>query len=477
MKARRFIILTIFFTYGFIFLSAQDSLQTKNKTVPSDSTILKNAFLYLRGVNRSIDYDKAYSYFLYLAKKNYNPVALNALGMMNKEGLGRDVNAKRAVMYFYLADKYGSNAGTCNFALALRKGYGIKRDDKAAYRLYWKAAHKGYARGYYGAGEMLYKGLGVRQSYDSAVVYFEKGAKKGDPNCNYMLGNCYLEGHGKKQDVTKSTEFFSKALAEGHPWVEDIIKGDVIDSVSKSKKKYKNISVPSSLYKKTNDSQLTSQTIQGFWNGTMTTFDWSGTEVEDQKEVSLDIVPRQDSIEVDWMEDGVQKYHFYAYKGDKSWHVYNLERGENDSLKTSPQVTQIKFRIEADEFGEKLAGNIRLISTLTNDPLKPVSFLLDKVGNTTDTAQVAQQNVTILSVTPNPFSNKLTVKVKLIEPDNVSVAIYDFSGNPSLKQSATAMEAGEHDITLNTGSLKEGYYVVYATGRNTAMSQVVIKSK
>jgi TPR repeat protein len=474
MKTRHLFAIVFCLLLNTAYLPAQtvDSVQT----VPNDSVFLKAGFRCLYGIGIPVDYDKARQYFTYLAKKN-NPVALNTLGIMYRQGMGVTENKKTAVKYFNLAFKNGNDAGTCNLAHALRKGEGIKQNYKEAFRLYNHAAQNGYARGYYGAGEMTYKGYGTKQDYIKANTYFEKGAELGDKNCLYMLGVSYMEGRGKKQDFGKSEKYFSKALAKGHPWVEHIIEMDIMDSVQRRQNRYMhNRSLSDTLRYVPNKAEWTD--MEGVWNGAFITYDWSGKEIEKETPLTLEIIAESDSvIRVTWIEKGNDKYQFFAKRKPKAWLIRDLETlDKNETTTETPR--QIKLNVEKTGNEQYLSGNVLMVSLKTRDRMKPTSFKLANSQNAGNGQQdMQEENVAILNVFPNPFSNSLEISIKLNERDKIGFDIYDLYGNLAHRQSPRSMDAGEHTVTLRTGALREGHYIIHVMGRNLVKSNVLLKSK
>ena len=466
-------IITIIYCLFFCFSYLLGQNTENNPPVPSDSMIFKAAMHNLYGINQPFDYDKAHKMFSFLAKKN-NPNALNALGVMYKDGIGVEKNYERAAKYFYLAHKNGSNEGTCNLALAFRAGNGVKKSYETAFNLFDEAAQRGYGRGYYLAGDMTYKGFGTEQDYNKAMEYFEAGAKKGNKNCLFMLGVASVEGHGKKHDIAQGEHYFHQALKRGHTWVEDVIERDMIDSIQHRKAKFRNKQIGNS--HKYTENKAVNIDVEGVWNGILTVYDWSGQEIENEIPLTLEIVNYGDSLLVSWNEGKEEHYAFHAFKGNKAWYIRHLTPvGNNDKI--TKVLKQIKFDIGDEDGYKTLTGNVLMASPNTDDDLKPNVFKLKSNKIEAQIADNSKENITIINVFPNPFSDEIQLSVRINNKENIMLEICNMSGAIVYSKQQGLMDAGTHTLTIKPNDLPEGHYVIYLKGKNSVQSNVLIKSK
>ncbi len=71
-----------------------------------------------------------------------------------------------------------------------------------------------------------------------------------------------------------------------------------------------------------------------------------------------------------------------------------------------------------------------------------------------------------LKAYPNPFSNKTTISISMLEEGNVSLALYDMMGNLVLNLSEVDLTEGNHQIELNAESLESGIYMLKTVIKN-----------
>lgn len=66
----------------------------------------------------------------------------------------------------------------------------------------------------------------------------------------------------------------------------------------------------------------------------------------------------------------------------------------------------------------------------------------------------------LIEVYPNPFTDKVTVVTHFTFPQDLSVNIYDISGNVVLSKEGEATLEGKQQFTLSTNDLRSGTYIL-----------------
>lgn len=104
---------------------------------------------------------------------------LNNLGIIFCDGVGADIDMKRAIKYYSKAAELGNDLAKSNLADIYRKGTnGVPRDYTKAYELY-KSCRIPYA--FYRVGEALEYGRGVAQDIEKAKQYYRVAYREGHP--------------------------------------------------------------------------------------------------------------------------------------------------------------------------------------------------------------------------------------------------------------------------------------------------------
>ncbi|HTL80599.1 MAG TPA: T9SS type A sorting domain-containing protein [Bacteroidia bacterium] len=79
-------------------------------------------------------------------------------------------------------------------------------------------------------------------------------------------------------------------------------------------------------------------------------------------------------------------------------------------------------------------------------------------------------------VYPNPASDATNVEVDLLNNDNISVEVYDMTGNLVSSSNEGQMSAGKHNIAVNTSSFANGMYFVKVISSNSVVTNKVTVS-
>ena len=85
----------------------------------------------------------------------------------------------------------------------------------------------------------------------------------------------------------------------------------------------------------------------------------------------------------------------------------------------------------------------------------------DALGNCSSNAKMAkvadEQKITLY---PNPVDNQVTVTCSIVNTEHVSIVVTDLNGKEVLLPVNRTMDAGKHEIMINTTSLRNGVYMV-----------------
>lgn len=141
--------------------------------------------------------------------------ALWLLGVCHQNGLGIEIDLKRAFDLFQLAALRGSALARTYLATCYYEGLGINKDLQLASKLYEQAAEQGNAIAMNYLGVCYDNGHGVKKDFKLSSELFQQAASKGFPQSIVNIGICYQKGEGVTQDIKRAIELFQQAAAEG----------------------------------------------------------------------------------------------------------------------------------------------------------------------------------------------------------------------------------------------------------------------
>lgn len=216
----------------------------------SDSQTKVGGF-YVLGDGEDVNYEKAAFWFDKAAKQG-NPVALNDLGNMFKEGLFFERDEVKAISLYKLAAERGGDAGKLNFGrhltqsedpkevslgvdlleqaaenglakaqttLALHYVGGdiVEKDLDRAFNLFQAAAASGNLEGIVGLGMNYANGYGCEKDLVQAAQLFEVAAEQGAAQAQFNLAWSYHYGLGVDRDLELALNWYSAAAEQGNP--------------------------------------------------------------------------------------------------------------------------------------------------------------------------------------------------------------------------------------------------------------------
>jgi len=146
-----------------------------------------------------------------------NVASERTLGTLYDRGLGTELNAKQAVVWYQRASDAGDRVAQYRLAMLVRDGKGVKSNQKMALDLFRKSASQGDADAQSALGTAYERGDGVKRDYAQAVDWYQQAATQGHPGAAYRLGVLYAQGKGVAKSDSAAIAWWTKAAAEGEP--------------------------------------------------------------------------------------------------------------------------------------------------------------------------------------------------------------------------------------------------------------------
>lgn len=469
MKKTITISLLIIFTMLFITGNA-----VSQNMIPKDTTaiLLMQAKKYQLGINTDVNLEKAYKIYYFLAKKG-SAVAMNELGKMYRDGEGVKRNYLSAIKLFKTASELKNNDATCNLALIYQKGLGVNQNYKKALELYKKASDNGSANGNYGAGYLIYKGYGTTQDYNLAVSYFNKGADKKNSGCEYMLACYYLTGHDNKGDAEKGEKYLDLAMKHGHKWIEDFPEKGVTDSLIRISKKDKEFWKDVKMKRISNSKEdinntASDLTLSGVWSGTRYIYDWSGSKIERQFPIRLQIECSNNLMELKWFENDSLITTYSAENLGNMWKPLKEKQFDINAM-TRWFLFRSKFDVRIQNNKQVLYADLQTYNMDNRERLQPSVAVLEKEKNI-----FTPNPITIISVYPNPVDKEVNVSFYLNTAQKVSIDVYNKMGIKMFSTSQKWFDKGYNTENFSVNIPRDNY-TVYLRGENSVCSQNIIK--
>lgn len=144
-----------------------------------------------------------------------DPAALNAMGVLLRDGHGVTKDLRAAVEYIRKSAEKGNPEGQYNWATMLVTGEGVAKDERKAAEWYRKSADQGDADAQRDLGLLYAEGVGLEKDLKIGIQWQRKAAEQGDALAQTNLGWYYWRGLGVPQDDRESTAWFRKAAEQG----------------------------------------------------------------------------------------------------------------------------------------------------------------------------------------------------------------------------------------------------------------------
>jgi hypothetical protein len=441
---------------------------------------------------------------------------MNYMGMMYKEGLGCVQDYEKAIEWFIKAGDGGYGNAWYNLGLMYKFGVGVEMDYEKSYAYFLKCAEAGLSGGMYGVGYLMYRGHGTPQNYEGAVEWLQKGADIGNPSCMYMLAVCIRNGYGIKKDIKQAKYWLGKSDSLGYKFANDELYaseaenenvnanfGLINEESSDSLKSFKKIGKNKHKIK-----------INGKWNGTKITYDYSGKHILKAENFSLIMHKKGAYVYGDWHEGDSLKMAIEGTIADNALYFTkgNYSRQTRYKRRRNWNMKQGYFEAKIVNGKEVLAGNLEEFSPDLLEPGRPIYVQLEKEHEkkveelsqdslVADTTQEEQPDLKIAQVTgetdpfleaavesifnekpqmkvyPNPFSDLFSIEYTLSKPGKVNIYLYDMHGRLVMQFVNSTKAVGTYHHQQDAQNLANGTYLVNMTvnGIRIAKNQLIIK--
>jgi hypothetical protein len=102
--------------------------------------------------------------------------------------------------------------------------------------------------------------------------------------------------------------------------------------------------------------------------------------------------------------------------------------------------------------------------------------LSSKTENTSNIKKHQIMSFGEVSVNPNPFRNRLNVKIDLAEADNIKLEVYNFLGKKVASLANEYLQNGKHEFEWNAGGLPDGIYFCRLQAGDATITKKIIKT-
>lgn len=374
-----------------------------------------------------------------------------------------------------------SNAGYVHANMTMGKlhkmGLLVSYDLHRAYEYFDRSANGPYRDAFYFRGYMRYKGLGCRQDYKAAFDDFESCARYDDARCMYMLGLCYRNGFGVAEDRDLAKSWLDKAAQKGFTTAEkelSILNPELDPGVLEQLRKNRSASlIVDNPGLKANEfntlwditEALTGEVHEGYW----VRYDWSGQHILSVEEVRLTC---RDDEGLDCKLVFDKNKREIGFKAERaagnvlSLRDLVLDRNDRyiDFEEDKLLISDLGLKMYTDEDHEAvIIGDVTAFSTFQKEPERPVKIFLRRgSGSTGD----SRESITEASVSPNPFSGRCNISLKLQAASDCVISISDINGKTVYQSARTRLQKGAYVFPLEIELLPGTYFVSLACGED-----------
>jgi hypothetical protein len=128
---------------------------------------------------------------------------------------------------------------------------------------------------------------------------------------------------------------------------------------------------------------------------------------------------------------------------------------------------------DEDQFTfEKLSGG-QNVGPVTSTPAYPVSSIVGSSGDFIAYSDAAEPTVSLLSVTPQPCNPELNLRFTVQQSGEVVVQLFDIQGREVLQKRRYASHSGDQNLTVQTGNLPSGVYLLRLESNGTSIQRTV----
>ncbi|OMH85760.1 hypothetical protein AX774_g673 [Zancudomyces culisetae] len=143
-----------------------------------------------------------------------------ALGLCYHDGIGVDVNEKKAFELYYKSAKQGNARGQGILGYCFGEGFGVNQNKEEAVKWYYLAAKQGESVAMYNLGYCYEDGIGIDKNPNLAVKWYKRAAERGNAFAQNSLGYCFEDGLGVDKDPSEAAKWYRLSALQGYPWAE-----------------------------------------------------------------------------------------------------------------------------------------------------------------------------------------------------------------------------------------------------------------
>jgi hypothetical protein len=226
--------------------------------------------------------------------------------------------------------------------------------------------------------------------------------------------------------------------------------------------------------------------ITGTYTGYLIKYDWSGQNVIGVSPLVLEIAGQNGTIYGIWSEGDSLRVPLAARITSNSIIFLHTTYSRTDHYSPDKPIPYT-FEDANLQWVQKedtvfLAGNIQLFSPLRNEPHKPLSIALTKVGKGTSDELIQFTRLDGSSIRseqllayPNPFKNVVTVDFELKEKCEVATQLIAMDGNVVYTNKAGRLDAGYYTLPLLPNQVAAGVYLLVLRYGNKTKTVKLVK--
>jgi len=191
------------------------ALKGYEKAATSGNPIALNRIgeLYRDGLGVSQNYQTAASWFLKAAALKFAPAQLN-LGLLYENGLGVERNYGTARGWYLMAIRQNNAEAKFRTGYLIENGLGVEKNTGAAVGWYKQAAEAGNTDAMLALAAMCLNGQ-EKPNYNGARVWYLRAANLGSAEAARRLGNFYEKGLSVQQDTAAAVKWYKSAAEKG----------------------------------------------------------------------------------------------------------------------------------------------------------------------------------------------------------------------------------------------------------------------
>lgn len=461
-------------------------LQAQQMSDSAMKATMITAWQHIKGPLKMRDAGKAFQLFAECAQQG-NIVAMNALGVQYRKGLGVSADAQKAREWFEKSANGGYAKASYNLGLLYKDTLNYNQ----AYHHFSRASAMNEPLGWYAQGYMLYKGFGCRQDYVKACALFAKGAQAGKPYCMYFLGLCLRNGYGTAANSDSAKFWLEKASKMGYKMADDELASNdpenagIADALADKIKAVQRQGRTTALneYVKVEQS-MPADDVEGDYSGYLMKYDWSGQHVVRVHKLDVNLQYNNNALSGTWKEDDALSLPLKGILASHSLVFTNMQYSKKDHYnRVVPELLTFEkaaLQLVKNNDTVYLAGNLQLFSTERNEPAKPYYVALVRttpgtkkneiIGMHADSSLLTSR---LLRAYPNPFSSTFTVEFALNKPSYVYTRIFTAEGKLVYNNGPAKLGAGYYRLPVQA-NLPQGVYLVKVyCGREVKTSKMI----